>query len=166
MIMNLTYTPSASSKSYGTDCRATLDRLIGNLSGFVYRRRHDAYWTMEFVSPSCLDVTGYEPHRLIGNASIAFANLISRSDWKRVNERVRMAALNRQRTTIEYRVRVAHGAWIEVEDRLTPVVDAAGNVLAIEGVIDRARSERAKPRASLSPDETRLTAICSSPSSN
>lgn len=149
------------------DCHATLGRLIGNLSGFLYRRRPDPRWTMEFVSSGCRDLTGYDPHRFIGNASLAFADLIARSDWKRINERTRVAVLLRQRTTIEYLMRTAQGTWLPVEDRLTPVVNAAGKLLAIEGVIDRARCGLgAAPSAFSMPDEARLSALCRSPSSN
>lgn len=132
------------------DCQATLSRLIANVSGFVYRRRPDARWTMEYVSSGFRDVTGYDPHRLIGNASIAFGDLISRADWKRVNERVWLAALQRQRATVDYLIRTAHGAWEQVEDRFTPIVNAAGKVLAIEGIIDRSRCIHASPTAARS----------------
>jgi PAS domain S-box-containing protein len=129
----------------GADSQAMLARLIGNLSGFAYRRRHDARWTMEYVSEGCRDVTGYDPHRLIGNASLAFGTLIARSDRARVNERVRLAARLRQRITLEYRILAAHGALVRVEDRLTPIVDATGKVVAVEGIIDRARRDPAPP---------------------
>jgi PAS domain-containing protein len=147
------------------DCQATLARLIGNLSGFFYRRHLDLRWTMEFVSVGCRDLTGYDPHRFIANASIAFGDLIARADWKRVNDRVRFAVLHRERTTIEYRLRTAHGAWLKVEDRLTPVVGADGHVAAIEGIIDRARSSDSPIGATVF-DEPRLAALCHSPSSN
>lgn len=133
------------------DCRDTLARLISNVSGFVYRRRDDPRWTMDYLSAGCRDITGYDPHRFIGNASLAFADLIARSDWRRVNERVRLAILQRQRATLRYVLRTAHGAWVHVEDRLTPVVNAAGQVLFIEGIIDLARDH-----APLSPEEEEL----------
>ena len=127
------------------DCEATLTRLIGNLSGFVYRRRPDAQWTMDFVSAGCRDVTGYDPHRFIANASLAFGDLIAPADRSRVDERVRFAVRQRQRATVEYRIRTAHGAWAVVEDRFAPVVNAAGEVLAIEGIIDRVRPPHPAP---------------------
>ncbi len=149
------------------DCHATLARLIGNLSGFVYRRRLDARWTMDFVSQGCRDVTGYDPHRFIANASIAFGDLIARADRRRVNENVRTAIDHGQRAAVEYSIRTAHGAWIQVEDRLTPVINAAGDVLAIEGIIDRSRHSHAPIRTPLSPsDHARFPALYTSTSSN
>ncbi len=127
------------------DCDATLTRLLGNLSGFLYRRRHDARWTMDFVSAGCRDVTGYDPHRFIANASLSFGDLIAPADRPRVDERVRFAVRHRQRATVEYRIRTAHGAWAPVEDRFAPVVNAAGEVLAIEGIIDRVRLQHPAP---------------------
>jgi|GEM_PF-3192983 len=121
------------------DCEATLTRLLGNLSGFAYRRHHDARWTMDFVSEGGRDVTGYDPHRFIANTSLAFGDLIARADRSRADECVRLAVAQRQRATVEYRIRTAHGAWTLVEDRFAPVFNAAGQVLAIEGIIDRAR---------------------------
>jgi PAS domain S-box-containing protein len=161
--------PSASNLTFvsGLDPEATLSRLIGNLSGFVYRRRNDGRWTMEFVSDGCRDLTGYDPHRFIGNASIAFGELIARTDWQRVNDRVRIAAQRRQRTTIEYVIRTAHGTWVQVEDRLTPIVNSTGQVLAVEGIIDRARCHHVMSEAPLPKiEESHFAGLCTSASSN
>jgi hypothetical protein len=122
--MNILLSPSDFSIVNSADCQAMLSRLIGNLSGFAYRRRHDA---------------GYEVHRFIANASLAYGDLIVPADRPRVEERVRLAVRLRQRATVEYRIRTAHGAWALVEDRFSPVVNAAGEVIAIEGIIDRVR---------------------------
>lgn len=165
--MNFAFPPTNAPFIKCVDCHVTLTRLIGNLSGFLYRRRLDPRWTMEFVSAGCRDITGYEPHRFIANASIAFGDLIARADWKRVNERVRLAVLHRQRATIEYLIRTAPGAWVQVEDRFTPVTNAAGAVFALEGIIDRARCSHPATWPSLpESDEARLAALAPSPSSN
>lgn len=149
------------------DCHATLGRIIGNLSGFLYRRRPDARWTMDFVSDGCRDITGYDPHRFIANASIAYGDLIARTDWKRVNERVQLAIRHRQRATVEYLIRTAYGAWVQVEDRFTPVVSAAGKVLAIEGIIDRSRCTSVPAwTGAQSADASRHSALCHSSSLN
>lgn len=143
--MSLHFSPLDTPFITGMDCAATLTRLIGNLRGFVYRRRHDAPWTMEFVSAGCRDVTGYDPHRFIANASLAFGDLIAPADRLWVDERVRFAARQRQRATVEYHIRTAHGAWVQVEDRFAPVVNAEGEVLTIEGIIDRVRQPHPAP---------------------
>jgi PAS domain-containing protein len=148
-----------------SDCHATLARLVGNLGGFLYRRRLDSRWTMDFLSGGFRDITGYDPHRFIGNASIAYADLIARTDWKHVNERVQLAVRHRQRATVEYLLRTAHGAWVQVEDRFTPVVSATGKILAIEGIIDRSRGTSVPP-APHDTDAVHHSALCHSSSLN
>lgn len=53
---------------------------------------------------------------------------------------VRLAVLHRHRVSVNYRIRAAHGALVPVEDRLTPVFNSTGKVVAIEGIIDPVRS--------------------------
>lgn len=129
--MNLTSPPATAPFVKCVDCYATLGRLIGNLGGFLYRRQHDRRWTMDLVSTESRGIIGYDPHRFLANGSIAFAGLIARSYWERGNERVCLAVLHRGRATIEYLIRTAHGALVEVEDRFTPVVSSAGKLLPI-----------------------------------
>lgn len=112
----------------------------------VYRPTvHYAYLPSNdsIVSMHELRARNYDPHRSLANGSIAFAGLIARSSWERGNERVCLAVLHRGRATIEYLIRTADGALVEVEDCFTPVVSSAGKLLPIEGSIVRARSDRA-----------------------
>ncbi len=141
--MNLLFPPTDRFSVPGTEADGILHRLIGNLSGFVYRRRHDPSWTMEYLSAACRDLTGYDPHRFIDNASLTFSDLIAPADREHVDRQVGFAIARRQRAAVEYRLRTAYGDWVRVEDRLTPIIDEAGQVVAIEGVIDRARTRRA-----------------------
>ena len=140
-MMPLPLRSSPGSLARGDECACALARLIGNLRGFVYRRQHDRSWTMEFVSSGCRDLTGYDPHRFIRNESVAFAELIAPADRERVDAVIRSAVRHRSRATVDYFIRAAHGLWVNIEDRFTPVFDAAGRLVAIEGVIDRADGE-------------------------
>ena len=138
--MNLPLLSLNSPRLHPLGCQATLRRLIGNLHGFAYRRRHDSRWTMDFISVGCRNVTGYDPHRFMANGSIAFADLVAPLDRPRVNERVRHAVRHRHRVLMDYALHTAHGALVRVEDRFTPIFDTTGKLLAIEGVVDLARS--------------------------
>ena len=147
--MNLPFTILNSPSSNPLGCHAMLTRLVGNLRGFAYRRRHDSRWTMDFISDGCRNITGYDPHRFMANASIAFSDLITPPDRRRVNERIRLAVLHRRRVMVNYLLQTAHGALVPVEDRLMPIFNSAGKLLAIEGVVDQVRSSHAASEALL-----------------
>jgi PAS domain-containing protein len=54
-----------------------LDRtLFSNLPGMAYRCRNDGFWTMEFVSAGCRELTGYDPEELVGNRTTSFEAII------------------------------------------------------------------------------------------
>jgi len=57
----------------------TLERLIQNLPGFVYRCKNDKDWTMIFVSDQCEKITGYTPDELINSNLISFNEIIEPS---------------------------------------------------------------------------------------
>jgi len=54
----------------------TLERMIDNLPGFVYRCLNDLEWTMIYVSRQIIDVTGYSAEEVIKNSSISFDSII------------------------------------------------------------------------------------------
>jgi len=54
--------------------------LFKNLPGMAYRCRNDAFWTMDFVSEGCLELTGYDPSELIANRKTSFEAIIHPDD--------------------------------------------------------------------------------------
>src|SRR5688572_10539696 len=86
------------------DTRQMLDRLIVNISGFVYRRRADARWAMEFLSAKARDITGFDPHRYLGNQSLAFFDLIHPGDRRRASNEIASALALRSPFTVSYRI--------------------------------------------------------------
>lgn len=124
----------------GRQTAAALARLMGILPGFVYRSRPDSRRTMEFVSEACRDLTGYDPHRFIGNQSLTYTLLIHPADRPRVDRVVFDAATRGRRFTCCYRLQTAYGGFVEVVDRGVGVLDASGGLGAIEGYVDRAET--------------------------
>lgn len=121
---------------------AALARLLANVPGFVYRSRPDAQRTMEFVSDRCRDLTGYDPHRFIGNQSLTYGALIHPADRARVDGIIFSAATRGRRFTCGYRLQTAYGGFVEVVDRGVGVLDETGALCAIEGYIYRADGAR------------------------
>jgi len=92
-----THTDITSRKRVEHDLRESerqLSTLMSNLPGMAYRCINDEYWTMEFISDGCFDLTGYKPADLVGNKTLAFADLIHPDDRKLVADSVHAALLS------------------------------------------------------------------------
>jgi len=75
------------------DLSERLKTLMANLPGMVYRCINDAAWPMEYVSPGCLDLTGYEPSVFMGDhPKIPYASIIQQDYrdqvWAEVQEKI------------------------------------------------------------------------------
>ncbi len=109
--------------------------LLDNLDGMVYRCRDDGDWTMEFVSDGCLRLTGYQPTDLILNNRISYESITHPEDRRRVRATIHSAVAVRQRYELEYRIITAGGEERWVLERGAAVLNAAGRVVALEGII-------------------------------
>ena len=127
-----------------------LATLMNNLPGIVYRCRMDTYWTMEFISQGCKDLTGYDAQDILDNKTVSFFDLIHPDDRQFVWDAVSAAVKRGQPYTIEYRLVTADGTEKWVWERGCAVQDEKGAVEALEGVIHditerkRAAEEQAK----------------------
>ncbi|MCK4644390.1 PAS domain S-box protein [bacterium] len=81
--------------------------LLKNLPGIAYRCKIDEYWTMEFLSEGCYEVTGYTPEQLIENNELAYADLISEEDKEYVSRTVLSSVEKREMFTLVYRIKTA-----------------------------------------------------------
>lgn len=109
--------------------------LFGNLPGMAYRCRNDGYWTMEFVSAGCRDLTGYEPEALIGNRQTSYEEIIDAQDRKAVREIDTGSLARGEPFELTYRIRTKDGALKWVLERGRAVAGPDGKAEFYEGFI-------------------------------
>jgi PAS domain S-box-containing protein len=113
-----------------------LASLLSRLPETIYRCANDRNWTMEFLSETCRQLTGYEPEDLIQNRRASFADLIHPEDRERVWSSIQQAVAQGQPYRLQYRILVPTGAtpeekWIREEG--AAILSPSGQPLALEG---------------------------------
>ena len=131
-----------------TDSKRSLDHLMNDLPGMVYRCRNDESRTMEFISNGCRELTGFAPNELLGSESISFSSLIHPDDRDRVWNEVRLAMSGNREFELEYRIRAADGKEKIVRERGRAIRARGGDIEALQGFITDV-TERRKLRAEL-----------------
>ncbi|HEX8696051.1 MAG TPA: PAS domain S-box protein [Longimicrobium sp.] len=116
------------------ESRGALAALLAHLPGMAYRCRNDRLWTMELVSEGCRDLTGWDPADLVGNAAVAWAELIHPADRERVWQAVQAAVAAGRAFRVEYRLRTRGGRerWVEEHG---VAVRAGSEPVLLEGLV-------------------------------
>jgi PAS domain S-box-containing protein len=130
-----------------------LATVISNIPGLVYRCKNDPNWTMEYLSPACKEVTGYEPEELIDNKVLSFNDLIHPDHRQRLWQKWQEILSRQEVFEDEYPIITKNGELRWVWERGCGVFDEKGNLLFLEGIItditdrkktaDALRTERA-----------------------
>jgi diguanylate cyclase (GGDEF)-like protein/PAS domain S-box-containing protein len=123
----------------------SLDTLLGNLPGMVYRCLNCAGRTMEFVSTGARPLTGYAPDELIGDRVVSYGSLIHPEDRERVHGEVLAALAAGQPFQLSYRLLSKDGTekWVSEQGNAVRAVDGASQ--ALEGyVTDITQGKRAE----------------------
>jgi PAS domain S-box-containing protein len=117
------------------ESRRSLETLMSNVPGMVYRCRNDPDWTMDFVSRGVNRLTGYRPDDLVDSRTVSYGDLIHPDDQHTVWKEVQAALEERRAFELTYRLRTAdqeerwvweHGCGVFAED---------GSVVALEGLV-------------------------------
>ncbi len=123
------------------ESQRALSTLINNLPGAVYRSRHDAYYTVEFITEWSQRITGYAPEDVIHNQRIASIDIIHPDDRETVKRVVDEALKNRKPGRLIYRILTAEGDVKWVSDRFRGVYSETGDLIAIEGFFNDITSQ-------------------------
>lgn len=124
------------------DRERMLRALMGRLPAMIYRCADDAQWTMEFVSDGAEELTGYRPEELVGNARLAYADLVVPWHCEGVCRDIQAAVDRHKAWTTSYPIVTASGERKWVWERGVAVLDDEGEVCALEGLIVDMTPER------------------------
>ena len=113
----------------------TLETLISNLPGVVYKCQNDPQWTMEFVSDGCFKLTGYQPEDLIMNKKISFNDLIHPDDRQSVWDTVQISLKEQKPYKITYKIITSDHKQKHVYEQGRGVFSSDGILIALEGFI-------------------------------
>lgn len=123
-----------------------LSTLHANLPGAAYQCEVSAPWSMSYISPGVLDLTGYRPEAFI-NEQLSWGAITHPDDLARLRVIVETAVAARQPFSASYRIRCATGQEKWVEERGEAVWGAAGEPLSLVGFInDVSHQKRADER--------------------
>ncbi|MCF2902164.1 PAS domain S-box protein [Pseudoalteromonas sp. OFAV1] len=108
--------------------------LMDNMPGAVFRCLLDENWSMLFISPSVLDLTGYSPDEFV-SGRINFEQIIHGDDKQSINEIISNAAVNNTQYAVEYRIRHRNGKiiWLLEQGLVNETVDT--DKKCIDGVL-------------------------------
>ena len=90
--------------------------LINNMPGAVFRCRLDDNWSMLFISPSILELTGYQSNEFTEHC-LEFNDLILKTDQQAVKDAVTTAVKEKRQYSIEYRIRHRNGKVLWLLDQ-------------------------------------------------
>lgn len=132
-----------------------LNRLVHNIPGVVYRCALDSDWTMEFISESIKELSGYPAEDFIDNAVRTFNSLIHSEDQQKVETIVNQAVSLKEPYSLEYRIIHANGSIRWVYEKGQAIFSAMGEFLALDGAILDI-SEKKQAEQALVDSENRL----------
>ena len=110
--------------------------LVANLPGITFHCRYDPKWTMLFMSPETVNITGYPASEFINNAVRSYNSVIHTEDEALVDHKVSEAVEAGRQWEIEYRIIHKSGAVRWVWERGVAVPDEEGQGLYLNGFIN------------------------------
>ncbi|MDQ2043972.1 PAS domain S-box protein [Pseudoalteromonas sp. 20-92] len=130
--------------------------LMNNMPGVVFRCKFDENWTMLFISPSVLELSGYQSKEFIEHC-IEFNDLVLKTDQPAILDAINNAIAQKRQYSIEYRIRHRNGKMLWLLDKGTFDFDKHGNPQWIDGVLvditERKEYEKTLETAKLQAEE-------------
>ncbi|MDN7024241.1 PAS domain S-box protein [Methanoculleus sp. FWC-SCC1] len=134
-----------------------LELLLRGARDLIYRIELVPAFRFSYVSPSATALTGYTPEEMLADPELGDAMI-------HPDDRPHLAAAGRGEAAVEQplvlRLIRKDGDLIWIELLNTPVLDAAGNLVALEGIA-RDVTDRQRAREALEQSEQRLSTLLS-----
>ena len=110
--------------------------LLSNMPSAVYRCDNDKDWTMQYISPSIAQISGYPPHEFVMSEVRTYESLIHPDDREFVNNSIKKSIDNNKDFNVEYRIihRDGNIRWVNEIGRAVHAMD--GSVAFLDGVIN------------------------------
>ena len=88
--------------------------LLSHLPGMAYRCRYDRDWTMEYVSPGCKELTGYDAEDFIESKRMRFNDIIDPQYQETLYNQWAQVVLKHENFKAEYEITTAAGShkWV------------------------------------------------------
>ncbi|MFA6363671.1 PAS domain S-box protein [Methanoregula sp.] len=104
--------------------------FVENAIDIMYSITPDGIFT--YVSPQCTELLGYETSEFIGKSAAAF---VHPEDFPCIREAIRQTIMTGEKKSgLEFRMRHKNGTWRWYATTESPVHDAGGKVVAIQGI--------------------------------
>ena len=113
----------------------SINTLISNLQGIVYRCKNDKQYTMEFLSQGIKELTGYLPEELLNNNEISFNDLIHKDDQEYVWTEIQNSLKRREHYHLTYRLVTKGGEIRWVWEKGEGIFTESGELEFLEGFI-------------------------------
>ena len=124
------------SENQWKDLSRSLETLIGNLPGMVYRCANDSDWSMEYVSQGCVALTGYQTDEFTGTGSrVPYASIIHADHRARVWDEIQEKISKGASFELEYSIVHRDGTLRWVWERGVKVPGDSPSAVCLEGFV-------------------------------
>lgn len=113
----------------------SINGILNDLPGMVYRCRNNPEWPMEYVSEGCVELTGYQVEDIVNSRKLSYGRMIIGEDKEPVWQEVQNALREHRRFELIYRIRTAGGEIKWVWEKGKGIYSADGELSGIEGFI-------------------------------
>jgi diguanylate cyclase (GGDEF)-like protein/PAS domain S-box-containing protein len=108
---------------------------IDQLPGVVFTRAADEFWSIQYLSAGCQDLTGFSANELIDVPPLSFNSLIQEDDYATLTTLFQNLLENPTGYTIEYQINHRNDQLNWVLEKGQPIYDTAGSFQGFEGLI-------------------------------